>query len=98
MATMATVHDAIELLRDPSNVKTVGDGSSEFRSVKSEQVVRLLRRRGAESHHDALALIREATKALGGGEVIVRRPSALQVDKFGSEPNRVAPAFWIPAD
>jgi hypothetical protein len=98
MAGMATVDDAIELLRDPRNVKKVGDGSREAFSVKSDEVVRLLRQRGAESHHEALALIRQAARALGGDEVIVNRPSALQVDKFGAGPARVMPAFWIPVE
>lgn len=98
MASMATVEDAIELLQDPRNLKKVGDGSSEALAVRSDQVVRLLRRRGAESEQDALALIRKATRALGGDEVIVRAPSALHADKFGSEPSRIMPAFWVPAD
>ena len=95
---MATVDDAIELLQDPANVKQVGDGSREARSVKADQVVRLLRQRGAGSKHEALALIRQAARALGGGEVIVRRPSALHVDKLASGPTTAMPAFWIPAD
>lgn len=95
---MATVEDAVELLRDTENLKKVADGSVEAFAVRSEQVVRLLRRRGAASEQDALALIRQAARALGGDEVIVRRPSALHADNFGSERNRVLPAFWIPAD
>jgi hypothetical protein len=95
---MATVDDAIEMLRDPSNLKEVGDGSSEARAVRSEQVVRLLRRRGAVTEQDALALIRKATRALGGDEVIVSRPSALHSGEFGIGPNRMMPAFWVPAD
>lgn len=98
MASMATVDDAIELLRDPRNLKKVGDGSSEALTVRSDQVVRLLRRRGAETEHDALALIRKATRALGGDEVIVNRPSALHAGEFGIGPNRMMPAFWVPAD
>jgi hypothetical protein len=95
---MATVEDAIELLRDPDNVKRVGDGTYEYLSVRSEQVVRQLRRRGAESQHQALALIRSATRALGGDELIVERPSALQADELGVGPRRMMPAFWLPAD
>lgn len=98
MAAMATVEDAIELLRDPSNLKEVSDGSSEALSVKSGQVVRLLRQRGAVTEAEALALIRKATRALGGGEVIVKRPSALHAGEFGIGPNRMMPAFWVPAD
>ena len=95
---MATVQDAIELLRDPANVKRVGGGSREFLSVKADQVVRQLGARGASSKHEALSLIRQATRALGGDEVIVRRPSALHAGKLGSERNMAMPAFWIPAD
>lgn len=93
---MATVEDAIELLRDPANVKKVGDGSGEVLAVKSTQVVRLLGVRGAESRHEALALIRQATRALGGDEVIVRRASPLHVDKLASDRSTAMPAFWIP--
>ena len=98
MASMATVEDAIEMLRDRRNLKEVGDGSSEVLSVRSGQVVRLLRQRGAETEQDALALIRKATRALGGDEVIVHRPSALHDGEFGIGPKRMMPAFWIPVD
>jgi len=98
MAGMATVQDAIEMLRDPGNLKRVGDGTTEVFAVNSDRVVRLLHLRGAETHHEALSLIRQATRALGGDELIVNRPSALHVDKFAAGPGRFKPAFWIPAD
>jgi hypothetical protein len=95
---MATVEDAIELLRDPENLKLVGDGTTEVYSVKSDRVVRLLHVRGAETRQEAVSLIRQATRALGGDELMVDRPSALGVDKFASGPSRVTPAFWVPVD
>ena len=94
---MATVSDAIELLRDPSNLKELSDGAStRALAVKSDQVVQLLRRRGADSRQEAIALIRQAARALGGDEVIVQRQSALRVDEFGSGPSQAMPAFWVP--
>ena len=89
--------DAIELLRDPSNLKELSDGAStRALAVKSDQVVQLLRRRGADSRQEAIALIRQAARALGGDEVIVQRQSALRVDEFGSGPSQAMPAFWVP--
>jgi hypothetical protein len=92
---VATVDDAIEFLRDPLNLTNYGDPSDGL-GVRTPRVVALLRGRGAESEQEALGLIRQATRALGGGEVIVRRPGALGVDKLGSEPRRPEPAFWVP--
>jgi hypothetical protein len=98
MAAMATVQDAIEMLRDPDNLKVVGDGTTEVYSVKAERVVGLLHLRGAETRQEAVGLIRQATRALGGDEVIVNRASALHVDQFTSERSRATPAFWIPME
>ncbi len=92
---MATVDDAIELLSDPVNLTYYGDPSAGL-GVKARRVVRLLRERGAESDHEARALIRKATRVMGGDEVIVRRPGALRVDRLGSEPTNVETAFWVP--
>ena len=94
---MATVEDAIQLLRDPENSKRVSNRSGEALAVRSERVIGLLHQRGAESQREAIALIRQATRALGGDEVIVRRPSALHADKLGSAPDRAVPTFWLPA-
>jgi hypothetical protein len=93
---MATLDDAIELLRDPANLTELGESEDGF-GVKTRQVIRLLGVRGAGNQHEALSLIRRATKALGGGEVIVRRPGALRVDHFGGAPAQAEPAFWIPS-
>ena len=91
---MATVDDAIELLRDPGNLVYLGDRSG--LAVKADRVVRLLHERGAESEQEARALIRKAARALGGGEVIVRRPGVLRADRFGSEARKPEPAYWVP--
>ncbi len=92
---MATVDDAIELLRDPLNLTYLGDPSAGL-GVKTHRVVGLLRERGAENEQQALFLIRKATRALGGDEVIVRLPGALRADRMGSEPKRVQISFWVP--
>ena len=92
---MATVDDAIELLRDPLNLTDFGDPSAGL-GVKAHRVVGLLHERGAESEQEALALIRKASRALGGDEVIVRLPGALRADRMGSEPKRVQTVFWVP--
>jgi hypothetical protein len=92
---MATVDDAIELLRDPLNLTYLGDPSAGL-GVKTSRVVALLHERGAESEQEALVLIRAATKALGGEEVIVQRPGALRADLMGSAPRRAEAAFWVP--
>lgn len=45
---MATLSDAIELLRDPGNLKELSDGDSTHgMAVRSDQVVQLLRERGS---------------------------------------------------
>ena len=93
---MATVQDAIELLQDPANVRHVDGGSREVLAVKAEQVARLLGVRGAANRHEAIALIRQAASALGGGEVLVRKRGALELEKTGSGQRTAAPAFWIP--
>ena len=93
---VATVEDAIELLRDPDNLTKLGE-SGDGSGVKTRKVVGLLHLRGVENEREAFSLIRRATRALGGHEVIVRRPGALRVDHFGGEPKRVEPAFWIPS-
>ena len=92
---MATVDDAIELLRDPLNLIDLGDPSAGL-VVKTHKVVGLLHERGAESERQALGLIRKATKALGGDAVIVRPRGALRADLVGSEPGRAQTAFWVP--
>ncbi len=92
---MATVDDAIELLRDPLNLTYYGDPSAGV-GVKASRVVGLLHERGAETEQEARALIRKAATALGGGEVIVRRPGALRADSLGSAPRRAEAAFWVP--
>jgi precorrin-6B methylase 2 len=91
---MATVDDAIELLRDPLNLTYLGDPTAGL-GVKTHRVVRLLRERGVESEKEALALIRKASRALGGDEVLVQRPGALRADRLGSAPRRAEPAFWV---
>lgn len=93
---MATVDDAVELLRDPVNLTYLGDPSAGL-AVKTHRVVGLLRAQGVESEQEALSLIRRAAKALGGGEVIVRRPGALRADRLGSGRGRAEPAFWVSA-
>ncbi len=93
---MATLDDAIELLRDADNLTELGESGDGF-GVKTRQVVRLLSVRGAENEHEALSLIRRATRALGGNEVVVTRPGALRVDQLGLVPTRPEPAFWIPS-
>ena len=92
---MATVDDARELLRDPSNLTELGDPAAGL-AVKKETVVRLLRARGAQSEREALALIRRAARELGGDEVIVARRGALSIDRLGSEPEGFEVAFWVP--
>lgn len=92
---MATVHDAIELLRDPLNLTYYGDPQAGL-GVKAPRVVNLLHERGAETEQEARALIRKAATALGGGEVIVQRPGALRADSLGSAPGRAEAAFWVP--
>jgi hypothetical protein len=95
---VATVDDAIELLRDPENLRHIDAGSHEVMAVKADQVVRLLGMRGAATRHEALALVRQAAKALGGGEVIASRPAALAMDQFGSGQRSAKPSFWVPVD
>ena len=92
---MATVDDAIELLRDPGNLIYLGDRSAGL-AVRADRVVRLLHERGAESEQEARALMRKAARALGGGEVLVRRPGVLRADRFGSEARKPEPAYWVP--
>ena len=92
---MATLHDAIELLRDPGNLIYLGDRSAGL-AVRVDRVIRLLHARGAESEQEARTLIRQAARALGGDEVIVRRPGVLRADRFGSEPRRPETAYWVP--
>jgi hypothetical protein len=93
---MATVDDAIELLRDPENLTHVDGGSREVMAVKADQVARLLGMRGAATRHEAVDLIRQAARALGGGEVLVRKKGALEIEKMGSGQRTAKPAFWIP--
>ena len=93
---MATVADAIELLRDPANLTHVDAGSTEVMAVKADQVVRLLGARGASTRHEAYALLRQAARALGGDEVLVQKPGALNMGQFGSAQKTAKPAFWIP--
>ena len=94
---MATVQDAIEFLQDPANLKVLSDGDATHAlGVRSDQVVRLLRERGVSSRQEAIGLIRQAVRALGGDEAIVQRAAALRADKFGSGGGRAEPAFWIP--
>ena len=92
---MATVQDVIELLRDPGNLRSLR-GSSGGVAVNDRRVIALLRDEGVESEREARALLRQAVRALGGDEVIVRRPGALGMDKFGSQPGRPETAFWVP--
>ena len=94
---MATVQDALEFLQDPSNLKELSDGDSTHAlGVRSDRVVQLLRERGVTSRQEAIGLIRQAVRALGGDEAIVQRAAALRADKFGSGGGRAEPAFWIP--
>jgi precorrin-6B methylase 2 len=93
---VATVEDAIELLRDRRNLRDLGGGSTAGLGVDERRVIAELRFLGVESPQEARALIRQAARALGGDEVIVRRPGALGVDKFGSRPERPETAFWVP--
>src|SRR5918997_2497967 len=94
---MATVQDAIELLRDPSNLKHLSDGdSTQGMAVRSDQVIQQLRILGVSSKQEAFSLIRQAARALGGDEVIVKREAALRADNFGTGGSRSVPAFWIP--
>lgn len=94
---MATVQDAIEFIQDPGNLKELSDGASTHAmAVRSDQVVRLLRERGVSSRQEAIGLIRQAVRVLGGDEVIVQRAAVLRADKFGSGGARAEPAFWVP--
>ena len=94
---MATVQDAIELLQDPENLKHLSDGdSTQGLAVHTDKVMQHLRLRGVSSKQEALGLIRQAVRALGGDEAIVRREGALRVDQFGIGAKRAVPAFWIP--
>ena len=94
---MATIQDAIEFLQDPANLKHLSDGDATHAfAVRSDQVVGLLRQRGASSRQEAIGLIRQAVRALGGDEAIVQRAAALRADQFGTGGGRAEPAFWIP--
>jgi precorrin-6B methylase 2 len=94
---MATVQDAIELLRDPSNLRHLSDGDSTHgMAVRSDEVIQQLRVLGVSSKQEALSLIRQAARALGGDELIVQRAEALRADNFGTGGSRAVPAFWIP--
>ena len=93
---MATVDDAIDLLRDPLNLRDLGDPRAGL-AVRTERVVELLHARGVESEQEARTLIRAAARSLGGDEVIVSRRSALRVDLLGSEQQAgYEVAFWVP--
>jgi hypothetical protein len=93
---VATVEDAIELLRDRRNLRSLGGDYTAGLAVDERRVIAELRFLGVESPQEARALIRQAARALGGDEVIVRRPGALGVDKFGSRPDAPETAFWVP--
>ncbi len=94
---MATVQDAIEFLQDPRNLKELSDGDSTHAlAVRSDKVVLLLRERGVSSRQEAVSLIRQAVRALGGDEAIVQRAAPLRADKFGTGGARAVPAFWVP--
>ena len=93
---MATVDDAIELLRDPLNLRDLGDPRAGL-AVNTDRVVDLLHARGAETEQEARTLIRAAARRLGGDEVVVSRRNALSVDLLGSEqPTGFDVAFWVP--
>lgn len=93
---MATVDEAIDLLRDPRNLRDLGDPRAGL-AVNTDRVVELLHARGAQSEQEARTLIRAAARSLGGDEVVVSRRNALRVDLLGSgQPAGFDVAFWVP--
>ena len=94
---MATVQDVIELLQDPENLKYLSDGDSTHGlAVRTDKMMQHLRLSGVSSKQEAVSLIRQAVRALGGDEAIVQRAGALRVDEFRIGADRAVPAFWIP--
>jgi hypothetical protein len=70
---MATLNDALELVRDPDYVVQWGSATAAMRELRVGLIVQELKRRGAVSDDHARTLASEAVERLGGQSSVIHR-------------------------